>query len=79
MEGFDINVLSSLIGTQGFSVVACGVLFYILNKEIVGNQKTTEKFIKAINNNTKTIENLELLLKERDYLNEEITDTDKGD
>ena len=48
----------------------------MLYKEMTGNHKIIEKFTKAIDNNTKMIERIELLLKERNYLNEETTDSD---
>ena len=72
-------MITSLLSNQGFSVVACVCLFYILYKEMTGNQKAMEKFVKAINNNTRIIERLEILLKERGYLNEETDETEIRD
>ena len=76
MESFDMTMLGNIIENQGFSVLSSIALFYMLYKEMTGNHKIIEKFTKAIDNNTKMIERIELLLKERNYLNEETTDSD---
>ena len=71
-----MTMLGNIIENQGFSVLSSIALFYMLYKEMTGNHKIIEKFTKAIDNNTKMIERIELLLKERNYLNEETTDSD---
>lgn len=76
MESFDMTLIGNILENQGFSVLSSIALFYMLYKEMTGSHKIMEKFTKAINNNTKMIERIELLLKERNYLNEETTDSD---
>lgn len=71
-----MTMLGKILENQGFSVLSSIALFYMLYKEMTGNHKIIEKFTKAIDNNTKMIERIELLLKERNYLNEETTDSD---
>lgn len=54
----DANTLTTLIGTLGFPIVACGALFWKLNKDEETHKEETQKLADAVNNNTAVINNL---------------------
>jgi CHASE3 domain sensor protein len=41
-----------LIGSLGFPIVACGALFWLINKNEQNRREDNAKFTEAINNNT---------------------------
>jgi hypothetical protein len=48
----DVNAIAALVSSVGFPIVACGALFWKMNKD--NEQRTAEsnKLSEAINNNT---------------------------
>jgi CHASE3 domain sensor protein len=48
----DIATVGQLIGTLGFPIVACGALFWLINKNEANRREDNAKFTEAINNNT---------------------------
>jgi hypothetical protein len=48
----DIATVGQLIGTLGFPIVACGALFWLINKNEANRREDNAKFTDAINNNT---------------------------
>lgn len=54
----DLNAITSLIGSLGFPTVCVIAMYYMLYKEQENHKVETEKWIEAINNNTKAIEQI---------------------
>lgn len=54
----DVSVVTQLIGSLGFPIVACGVLFYQNTKIEQQHKEETNKLSDAINNNTLVITKL---------------------
>jgi hypothetical protein len=54
----DIATIGQLIGTLGFPIVACGALFWLINKNEANRREDNAKFTEAINNNTIVITKL---------------------
>jgi hypothetical protein len=54
----DIATVGQLIGTLGFPIVACGALFWLINKNEANRREDNAKFTEAINNNTIVITKL---------------------
>lgn len=48
----DTNAISQLIGSLGFPIVMCGLLFWKMDKDDKAHKEETEKLTKAIENNT---------------------------
>jgi hypothetical protein len=48
----DIATIGQLIGTLGFPIVACGALFWMIQKNETNRREDNAKFTDAINNNT---------------------------
>lgn len=61
----DFTVISQLIGSLGFPIVACCAMFYMYNRQTEAHKEEMNKFTEAINNNTSTINELMNLIKER--------------
>lgn len=53
----DMNEIVGLIGTTGFPIVACAVLFKLYSDTISGFKSSIEANTKAIEQNGKLIEN----------------------
>ena len=54
----DVGTVGQLIGTLGFPIVACGALFWLINKNEANRREDNAKFTEAINNNTIVITKL---------------------
>ena len=48
----DINMVVQLIGSLGFPIVACGALFWTLNKEQESHKAEMSAVTQALNQNT---------------------------
>lgn len=48
----NINEVVQLIGSLGFPIVACGALFWKLNKDEERHEAETDKLAEALENNT---------------------------
>ena len=48
----DINMVVQLIGSLGFPIVACGALFWTLNKEQESHKAEMAAVTQALNQNT---------------------------
>ena len=48
----DINAIASIIGSLGFPIVACGALFWKMNKQDEQHKEEMDKITVALNNNT---------------------------
>lgn len=51
----DVVQIGQLIGSLGFPIVACGALFWLINKNEANRREDNAKFTEAINNNTLVI------------------------
>lgn len=73
----DASTIQSLVGTLGFPIVCCGLLFWQQNKTMKDFsdqiQKSIDALSSAVNQNTNATTNLvatvETLLKVRDTIN----------
>lgn len=73
----DASTIQSLVGTLGFPIVCCGLLFWQQNKTMKDFsdqiQKSVDALSSAVNQNTNATTNLvatvETLLKVRDTIN----------
>jgi hypothetical protein len=54
----DVATVGQLVGTLGFPIVACGALFWLINKNETNRREDNAKFTEAINNNTIVITKL---------------------
>lgn len=54
----DLNVVTQLIGSLGFPIVACIALFYQNSKQEDRHREEMEKLSDAVNNNTLAITQL---------------------
>lgn len=54
----DATSLVPIVQTLGFPVVACGAMFWLLNKERSERREDNAKFTEALNNNTVAITKL---------------------
>lgn len=48
----DYNAIMQLIGSLGFPIVACGALFWKMNKDAENHKQETDSLKQAIDNNT---------------------------
>lgn len=48
----DVSVITQLVSSVGFPIVACGVLAYLFYREQENHREETEKFTSAINDLT---------------------------
>lgn len=53
-----VEVFTGLISNLGFPIACVIAMFYMWNKEREEHKKENEKFVEAINNNTKAMENI---------------------
>ena len=56
----DINIILQAVGSLGFPIAACGILFYYLNQEKEAHKEEMNSVTKALADNT----NVMLQLKE---------------
>ena len=54
----DVTIVTQLIGSLGFPIVACIALFYQINKQEERHKTEMEKLSDAVNNNTLAITQL---------------------
>ena len=54
----DIQAVLTAISTVGFPIVACGGLFWMLNKNGEQHKQEIDKMTEALNNNTNAITKL---------------------
>lgn len=48
----DANTLTTLVGSLGFPIVACGAMFYEMHQQNKRHEEEMEKVSDALNNNT---------------------------
>lgn len=65
----DINSIAQVIGSLGFPIVACGALFWKMDKDNQIRSEESQKMQEAIVNNTLALTELSILL--RGKINEE--------
>ena len=58
----DINALTTLVGSLGFPIVACGAMFYEMHQQNRRHAEEMEKMSSALENNTLALTEL------RDYV-----------
>lgn len=59
----DVSAITQLIGSLGFPIVCCGVLFYQNYKQSNAHKEETRGFIEAINANTIAVEKMITVLE----------------
>lgn len=60
----DINTITQFIGTLGFPIAACCVLFWYLQKESENHKQEMNNMRDAINANTSIIAELKALIQQ---------------
>ena len=58
----DIEVISQIIGTLGFPIVACGALFWMINKQEERHKEEISDLRKTIEENTNVLASLKELI-----------------
>ena len=51
-----VQLVSQLVSNVGFPIACVCVLFYMQNKEREAHKEESEKWVEALNNNTKVME-----------------------
>lgn len=51
----DANAVAQLVGSLGFPIVACGAMFWKMNKQDQDHKEEMAKVTEAVNNNTEAI------------------------
>ena len=51
-----VQLISQLVSNVGFPIACVCVLFYMQNKEREAHKEESEKWVEALNNNTKVME-----------------------
>lgn len=59
----DITTITTLVGSYGFPIVACGAMFWMLNRNEERHEEEEKKLTEAVNNNTQIIKELLITLK----------------
>lgn len=59
----DISGVTTLIGSLGFPIAACCVLFWYLNKERETHAEEMKVLTEALNSNTKIITEMKVLIE----------------
>lgn len=54
----DVSMVVQLIGSLGFPIVACGALFYSMNKEQISHKEEVDRLSTVLENNTIAITKL---------------------
>lgn len=54
----DLNAFTTLIGSLGFPIVMCLLLFYRMDKQDENHKIEMEKITEALNNNTQALTSL---------------------
>ena len=71
MFKMDINTVVTLIGSLGFPIVMCLILVYMIAKMETSHKEEISKLTESLNNNTQTIQTLDLLLRKALDISEE--------
>lgn len=71
----DVSVITQLVGSLGFPIVACCALFWKMNKDSELHQEETNKLTEALNNNTLVLSKLCEKLDGGDIIGTENKDT----
>ena len=58
MVRMDVTVLTQLVGSLGFPIVACFYLFYMHNKSEERHKEEVERLAESVDNNTKALNKL---------------------
>lgn len=58
----DVNQIIQLVGSLGFPIVACGALFYYLQKEQESHKEEMQQVTDALNRNTEVITELKTII-----------------
>lgn len=66
----DWNAVIQSIGSVGFPIVACGVMFSYLEKEREAHRQEIESVTHALNENTKIIAELKTIIE---HISKEVT------
>ena len=67
----DVNTVVTLIGSLGFPIVMCLILVYMIAKMETAHKEEISKLTESLNNNTQTIQTLDLLLRKALDISEE--------
>lgn len=59
----DVQVITQIITTVGFPIVACGALFWYVNKLTASHREETDALRKTIESNTNILIELKELIK----------------
>jgi hypothetical protein len=59
----DVNAITGAIGSLGFPIVACVILFWYLNKEREDHSKEIDKLRESIDKNTDILEKLKDIIQ----------------
>lgn len=59
----NINDVVQIVGTLGFPIVACGALFWKMNKDEERRSEESSKLQEAISNNTLALTELSALIR----------------
>ena len=59
----DANAITSAIGSLGFPIVACVILFWYLNKERESHAVEIDKLRESLDNNTEILEKLKDIIQ----------------
>ena len=59
----DASNITTLIGSLGFPIVACGAVFWYLNKERESHEQEMRVLTDALNSNTKVITEMKVLIE----------------
>lgn len=62
----DFNSIVQLVGTLGFPIVACGAMYVQLIKQADRHKEEMDKIREALENNTKAILELTIMLRKED-------------
>lgn len=63
----DANAIASLVGSLGFPIVCCGVMFYFIDKTMKQFTETTTATLEALNNSIIALRTeVETIVKFRD-------------
>lgn len=61
----DWEMVVQALSTFGFPIVVCGVLFWVLINSQKTHKEETDAFTKSLNENTKVLNELKVVIQER--------------
>ena len=59
----DVEMISQLIATVGFPIVACGACFWMINKNEERHKEEVQSLSKTLEDNTNVLESLKELIQ----------------